>query len=329
MSRAAILARSPARNLTLIDYAPAGTSLLAEVHEGLARSQKSLPPKLFYDARGAQLFQRICTTPAYYPTRTETGILLGNGPQIASALGPDVMVVEPGAGEMQKIRLLLPRVRPRAYVAVDISIEQLQQEAERLAHDFRWLDVTAIGADFADPRLEAALDDDCGRRCLFFPGSTIGNLDPSDARTFLERAARLVRAGGSALVGVDLLKGRAILNRAYNDPQGYTAQFNLNLLERLNREMDADFDLEAFAHRAFFNEGLRRVEMHLVSLRHQDVRVGGKTFTFLPGETIHTENSYKYDAEQFGALAREAGFARSQVWTDANRYFGVFLLSNG
>ncbi len=320
------LAPAP-RNLVEIDLAPRAASLRAEVLGGLSDQPKSLPPKLFYDAHGAWLFTRICATQAYYPTRTETGILLRHAAEIADAVGPAATLVEPGAGDMRKIRLLLPALRPLGYVPVDISIEQLREEARQLAREFPWLAITAIAADFQAPALQRLIAAQRGRRVLFFPGSTIGNFEPEQAAAFLSRARVLLGENGAVLLGVDLQKAVAVLDRAYNDPEGYTARFNLNLLTRLNRELGAQFDPAAFAHRAFYNESAHRIEMHLVSQRTQTVRVGGQQIGFAAGESIHTENSYKYTPAQVRELARAAGFARTLHWSDPAGWFGVFLLS--
>jgi dimethylhistidine N-methyltransferase len=316
------------RNIRIVDLAPAAPSLLAEVVAGLERPHKTLPPKLFYDARGAELFNRICETQAYYLTRTELAILKRYASGIAARVGSDATIVEPGAGDMRKIRLLLPLLRPRHYVPVDISADQLRSEGETLALELPWLQVSAVVADFLTSDLERIGALAGGRRVLFFPGSTIGNFEPDAAEAFLRRARQLVGDGGGALVGVDLRKPKAVLDLAYNDPEGYTAQFNLNILARINRDLGANFDLRTFAHRAFYEPSVGRIEMHLVSLHEQCVAVGERHVHFAPGETIHTESSYKYTPDGFGAMARKAGFAASQMWTDPHALFGVFYLFN-
>jgi dimethylhistidine N-methyltransferase len=315
------------RNLVEIDLEPRAGSLRAEVLAGLSRSPKSLPPKLFYDARGAALFTRICATAAYYPARTETSIYRDAGVDIARQVGPGATIVEPGAGEMRKIRLLLPALRPAAYVPIDISAQQLREEAQLLAREYPALSVVAVAGDFQDPHLDAVIAAQPGPRVLFFPGSTIGNFEPPQALAFLRRARALLGGGGGVLLGVDLEKDAAILDLAYNDPEGVTAQFNLNLLARLNRELAARFDLSAFRHRAFYDASVHRIEMHLVSTRQQAVPVAGRLIAFAEGETIHTENSYKYTPAQVQALARDAGYARCRTWTDPAGWFGVFLLA--
>ena len=328
MHPARTIAPSPApANLSVVDLAPRTSSLLAEVLAGLSQPQKRLSPKLFYDARGAELFNRICLTQAYYPTRTERAILEQHAADIAGQAGTGAVVVEPGAGDMRKIRLLLPALRPQSYVPIDISLVQLLEEAERLAREYPWLEVVAVNGDFNGRELQSMVRPQPARKLVFFPGSTIGNFEPSEAYSFLRRARELVGADGGVLIGVDLHKSTRILERAYNDPEGYTAQFNLNVLARLNREMGADFDLDAFAHRAFYDPRARRIEMHLVSRRQQSVAIAGGDFSFVAGETIHTESSYKYSPEGFAALGREAGFGSYRLWSDEAGWFGVFFLS--
>jgi dimethylhistidine N-methyltransferase len=228
---------------------------------------------------------------------------------------------------MHKIRLLLPGLRPGGYVPFDLARDQLISAGSALAQEFPWLEVVTAHADFSRSALHAAQLPGSGPRVLFFPGSTVGNFDPAEAQAFLAQAREAVGAGGRALIGVDLVKAPALLDSAYNDPQGFTAQFNLNLLARLNREMQADFDLSAFSHRAFYNAPASRVEMHLVSAAHQTVVVTGHRFRFEPGETIHTENSYKYTPGAFLHLATAAGFEPVRWWSDPRQWFGVFLLA--
>lgn len=315
-------------NLGFVHLDQHEASLLDTVRAGLRATRKALPPRLFYDARGAHLFERICRTQAYYPTRTEIGILRAQAVAIADAVGRSRSVIEPGAGDMRKIRLLLDALRPYAYAPIDVSGEQLLSEAQMLAHEFPWLRVRAIEGDFADARLAQQLDTPTDK-LLFFPGSTIGNFTPDEAAAFLARAREIVGPRGKALVGVDLVKDKDVLERAYNDPEGYTAQFNLNLLIRLNRELGTNFDLTAFEHRAFYDTTLRRIEMHLVSRRAQSIRLGNELIRFAAGESIHTESSYKYQPEGFQQLAASAGFAVRERWLDDKRWFGVFLFSGG
>jgi dimethylhistidine N-methyltransferase len=319
-------ARRPA-NVTVISLGSGGEIDADEVIAGLARESKHLSPKLFYDARGSELFNAICKTDAYYPTRTERGILAGHADALAQAVGPDCVVFEFGPGDMSKVRLLLPRLLPSAYFGIDIAEAQLITAAETLAFEYPWLEVFAVCADFG-VELAGQLPLPPGRRrVVFFPGSTIGNFEPDDARAFLGLLARMVRADGGAIVGVDFQKQTALLDRAYNDPEGLTRAFNLNVLTRLNREVGADFDERRFQHHAFYNESLQRVEMYLVSMVSQVVHLAGRPIRFEAGESIHTENSYKYTPQSFAALASEAGFAAHRLWTDARDYFGVYFLS--
>src|SRR5581483_2260468 len=316
------VAYPPPPNLTFVRLDRPTTSILDEVWAGLGADRKWLPARLFYDAAGARLFERISRTEAYYPTRSEIAILTAHAAAIAERVGRHVKVIEPGAGDMRKIRLLLTALRPAAYLPIDVSVEQLIAEARALAHQYAWLRVHAIAGDFNDPALVTSLRGAQGRALLFFPGSTIGNLHPHEAVAFLRHARSLLGAEAKALVGVDLVKDVEVLNRAYNDPEGYTAQFNLNVLARLNRELKTNFDLSAFEHRAFYDASLQRLEMHLVSRRAQSVRLGEQLIRFAPGESIHTENSYKYRGEQFAELAAQAGFPRAQCWQDPKGWFG-------
>lgn len=318
--------RNTPSNLSIVHLDPHEASLLDTVRDGLHAARKALPPRLFYDARGAHLFERICRTQAYYPTRTETAILRAQAVAIAEAVGRSRSVIEPGAGDMRKIRLLLDALRPYAYAPIDVSGEQLQIEAQALAQEYPWLRIRAVEGDFADPRLAQQLDTPTDK-LLFFPGSTIGNLTPDEAVAFLSRARELVGQSGKALVGVDLVKDVDVLEHAYNDPEGYTAQFNLNLLIRLNRELGTHFDLSAFEHRAFYDAALQRIEMHLVSRRAQSIRLGNELIRFAPGETIHTESSYKYRPDDFAHLAARAGLNLRERWLDDKAWFGVFLFA--
>lgn len=317
MSQAA-LRHSPAERGRRLDsgFAPA-------VLAGLRKPAKALPCRFFYDAEGSVLFDRICTLPEYYPTRTETRLLRMHARDIAERMGPDIELIEFGAGSLQKVTILLDSLKtPHAYLPIDISGDYLRAMAARLMGSYPGLSVRPVVGDFTQAlRLPASGT----RRAGFFPGSTIGNLDRDDALAFLRRAASLLEGGG-LLIGVDLVKDPAILHAAYNDAEGITARFNKNILARANRELGADFDLAAFAHYAFYNPAQRRIEMHLMSLARQQVAIGGETFAFGEGETIHTENSHKYTTDGFLALAREAGFTPRDGWTDAEGLFGVYWL---
>lgn len=304
------------------------SAFAAALLDGLARHPRSVPPKFFYDAAGSALFDRICELPEYYPTRTELALLAAHAGEMAQCIGPDADIVEFGAGSSRKIRLLLAALEsPRRFVPVDISGEHLQAAAQRLRIEHPSLDVRPLVADFTRA---FALPPAPGRssrspRIGFFPGSSIGNFAPAEALRFLRRAARMLRGGG-LLVGVDLVKDPAVLHAAYNDAQGVTAAFNRNLLERANRELAADFRPDRFAHYAFYDPVRQRIEMHLVSLARQRVTVCGRRFDFAPGETLHTENSYKFTVEGFRALAARAGFVPGPVWRDREGLFSIHWL---
>ena len=304
------------------DRHPQPADFFKEVIDGLSRRPRRVPPKFFYDEAGSQLFDRICTTPEYYPTRTETRILHDNAHAIAQRVGRDCLLIEPGSGNSAKVRELLGALAPRLYMPVDISKQYLRQSAARLAREYPWLDVRAACADFTAGQALPELPE-TGRRVAFFPGSSVGNFEPAEAQAFLGVMAETVGSGGGLLIGVDLKKDPAILNAAYNDAEGVTAAFNLNLLTRINRELDADFDLDAFAHKAFYNAERGRIEMHLVSLRDQRVRIDGRRFEFSAGESIHTESSYKYTVDEFSTLASAAGFRLEEVWMDPDALFSV------
>lgn len=314
------------RAVRFYDEQPAPATMLEEVLQGLASRPRRIAPKFFYDERGSRLFDAICELPEYYLTRTEMGILESCAGEMACLAGPDATLIELGSGASRKIRLLLEAMRPRRYLGIDISREFLRQSVERLARDYSWLEVHAACADFMQ---DFELPDvaHTGRKLAFFPGSTIGNFELHEAASFLQRVRRLIQPDGALLIGVDLKKDPAILNAAYNDSAGLTAQFNLNLLARLRAELGAEVDPQGFRHRAFYNAVRGRVEMHLVSRRAQDIRLGGQRFHFAPGDGIHTENSYKYSVDEFHALARGAGLRPRQVWLDDGRLFSVHYLS--
>jgi len=295
-----------------------------DVIDGLGQTQKRIPPKYFYDHRGSELFDRICELPEYYPTRTEIGILKSRVREIARLIGPGSVLIELGSGASKKVRLLLEALRPAAYVGVDISREFLLGATGRLARDYPWLRVRAVCADLCAPF--PALEMPAGQRVAFYPGSSIGNFDPDEAVALLKRVRTLVGEGGRLIIGVDLKKDPTILHAAYNDAAGVTAAFNLNLLSRMRRELGARLDPAAFDHHAFYNDEHGRIEMHLVSRRSQQIGINGHRFLLDTGETIHTENSYKYNLDEFGEHGRRAGFATERSWTDAGRLFGVCCL---
>ncbi len=295
---------------------PKGDSFAADVIAGLGAEPKSVPPKYFYDLAGSALFERITLLPEYYPTRCEIGILQDNAPAIASMFPPGCALIEFGSGSSRKARILLSAAATvEAYVPVDISGDFLQQDLAQLKRDLPHLTVHPLVEDFTKP---FAIPGDLAGlpRVGFFPGSTIGNFEPHEAARFLRHIGAVLGPGSLLVVGIDLVKDEATLNRAYNDAEGVTAKFNLNLLARINRELGADFDIAAFEHRAFFNRAFSRIEMHLLSTRRQQVHINGVAIDFRAGETIHTENSYKYTIDSFRALARGSGWSPVEVFTD-------------
>ncbi len=301
-------------------------ALLADALAGLSAPRKTLPCKWLYDAEGARLFEAITRQPEYYPTRTEIGILREQAPAVAAAVGPGATVVEFGPGDGEKAALLLSSLRePAAHVPVDIAPEWLEAAAARVSEAVPGLPVVPVAADFTRGfGLPAGVPQ--GRRLGFFPGSTIGNFEPTDAADLLRRFRTALGPGARLLLGADLVKDPAVLEAAYDDAAGVTAAFNLNLLHRLNRDLGAEFDVSAFRHRAVWNAEEERVEMHLEATRAQRARLGGKEIRFRAGETIHTENSHKYRPERLEALAGAAGWDARAMWTDPGRLFSVWLL---
>ena len=293
-----------------------------DVLEGLCQPRKSLLPKYFYDAAGSRLFERICRLREYYPTRVEVSITRRNLSQIARFAGRRSALLEYGTGEGVKTRLLIEALRPSFYTPVDISEDALARAVASLARAFPRLRIVPVRGDFSRP-LDIPPLPDSARRIVYFPGSTIGNLTPDEAHAFLKMTRAQVGRHGAMIVGVDLKKDANVLHAAYNDARGVTAAFNLNLLARINRELGGDFDLRRFAHYAFYEPTAGRIEMHLVSTEKQTVAIGAHRFSFGRGESIHTENSYKYSIAEFQALAAAAGFRCAKVWTDARRWFSV------
>lgn len=298
-----------------------------DVWAGLSATPKTLPCKYFYDHRGSQLFDAICELPEYYPTRTELQIMRDHAAAMAQACGPNTLLIELGSGSSVKTRLLLDALiawhPPAAYVPVDISGKHLDATAQLLRADYPGIAVTPVHADFTQPFDVPRPAGPAGRRVVYFPGSTIGNFTRARAVPFLATIARIVGPQGALLIGADLKKDPAVLEAAYDDAQGVTADFNLNLLDRINRELGGNFDRRTFAHRAHWNDAEGRIEMYLDSAQAQTVTVAGRPFEFAAGEPICTEYSHKYDLANFAQIAAEAGFAVEQVWTDADRRFSV------
>ncbi len=310
------------------DLHPRLADFHAEVIAGLTSTPKRISPKFFYDRRGSELFDRICELPEYYPTRTETAMLERAADEMAELLGTHCLLIEYGSGSSRKVRPLIDRLTsPAGYLAIDISRDHLLASAETVAAQYPDLDVFAVCADYtAEFDLPPAAIAHAANRAIFFPGSTIGNFSPADAVEFLKLAAIEAGPGGRMIVGVDLKKDPEILHRAYNDSAGVTAEFNRNLLIRINRELGADFDLGLFRHEAFYNSAPGRIEMHLRSLTAHKVRLDDQIVSFERGETIHTENSYKFTVEEFQAIARQAGWRAEMVWTDDRKLFSVHCL---
>jgi dimethylhistidine N-methyltransferase len=322
MSTTALKRREP----RLIDLHPPRADIRADVIDGLGQEQKELSPKYFYDQRGSHLFEDITRLPEYYLTRTEDAIMHAHLPEMARRIGPGAAVIEFGSGTGVKIRRLLKFLEsPVAGVTVEISREHLLTSTRSLATDRPELEVIAVCADFTRP---FALPPISGAQCklVFFPGSTIGNFNPDEAIELLKVMHQVAGPGGGLLIGVDLAKDIPTLEAAYNDSQGVTAAFNLNLLHRINTELHADFDLEAFHHQAVYNQAKGRIEMYLVSQQAQEVHINGKTFAFSRGERILTEHSYKYVLSDFANLVAQAGFEVKQTWTDPQDYFSVQYL---
>lgn len=296
----------------------------AELLAGLRQPQKMLSPKYFYDETGSQLFEQITAQPEYYPTRTELGILRVSAAEIGRALGPNVSLIEFGAGASIKVRVLLDaNDNITVFVPVDISGDHLRDAVAELEADYPRVEILPVAADFTRPFELPTPKRTPDRNIVFFPGSTIGNFSPAAAAGLLRTMRGVAKAGGGLLIGVDLKKDATVLERAYNDAAGLTAQFNLNMLTHLNRRFEADFDVDRFRHRAIYNADAGRIEMHLVSLDRQQFRIAGESFELEDGESLLTECSYKYALDDFRQLAESAGFAVRQVWMDDDALFSV------
>ena len=313
-----------ARTQTPLSDDADNSDFAADVLRGLGGTPKRVPAKYFYDDAGSLLFERITDLPEYYPTRCEMGILREQAAAIAKLIPQGAALVEFGAGANKKARILL-RAAPQlsVYVPVDICGEMIEREAIELRLDFPRLKVLPVTGDITQAFELPAEAKAAPLRVGFFPGSTIGNFEPHEAAAFLRNAAQILGAGAVLFVGVDLIKPAEVLKAAYNDAAGVTAKFNLNLLKRINRELGGTFKLDSFEHHAFYNRERNRIEMHLASLKRQKVKVKGETIDFRAGETIHTENSYKYSVESLAALARGVGWKPLTGWTDANKYFSI------
>lgn len=309
------------------DYRPGRERFLTEVLNGLQKPQKELPSKYFYDKRGAYLFERICSLEEYYIPRTEASIMRADITAMVKLIGSRVLLIEYGCGDCKKVRFLLDHLsEPVAFVPIDISQEQLERAAKKLTSDYSTLEVLPICADYTSSLEVPYPKRNFSRKVVFFPGSTIGNLDSLSASHFLKQVANVLGIGGALLIGVDLKKDVTLLHRAYNDSQRVTAAFNLNLLKRINCELNCDFQVDCFQHYAFYNPKESRIEMHLVSRKEQTVHLGNTAIHFDKDESIWTESSYKYNLDEFREMAAATGLRVERVWTDAREWFSVQYL---
>lgn len=312
-------------NFVFSDLHPRVGNRRLEIVTGLQREHKSIDPKYFYDIRGSELFERITGLPEYYPTRTEREILKRDARAMAEFCGKNCVLIEPGSGSSEKVRLLLGSLKPAAYVPMDISADFLRRSAIQLAEEYPWLKIHAVCADFSNQEKDPEGIPE-GKRVIFYPGSTLGNMKPVDAIDFLRNLGHWLKGDGGVLIGIDMHKSSRILEAAYNDEQGVTALFNLNILNNINSIVGANFDTDQFNHRSFYNEEEYRIEMHLVSKVDQVVELGDAKLKLAQGEAIHTENSYKYTPESFQEVVQAAGFAIRSSWTDEQQLFSVHYL---
>lgn len=314
--------------LTFHNHHPQTESFFEAVVDGLSKASKAIPPKFFYDEIGSRLFDEICEQPEYYPPTVERQMLKDLAEEIASLTGQGRILIEPGAGNLSKVRLILEALQPSVFVPMDISFDYLKRVSAQLARDYPWLPVYATCVDFTHslPVPEEVPD---GKRLLFFPGSSIGNFSRKEAVDFLDLIRATLGPDGMLLIGVDTKKKHDVLHAAYNDEAGVTAQFNLNLLQRMQNELEADLDMEGFEHSAFYNDEAGRIEMHLVSQQNQKLRINGHSFHFEEGESVHTENSYKYSPEEFLKLAAQSRLEAVRHWGDPQALFAVYLLKAG
>jgi len=314
-------------NVTYSDYKPKTGSFRDAVINGLSSDQKFIPAKYLYNERGSRLFDKICEQPEYYPPSVERRMLAQLKEEIASLTGTGRILLEPGAGNAAKVRLILDALRPAAFVPMDISFDYLKSATRKLVKEYPWLPVHAACVDYTHS-LPIPEQVPAGPRLLFFPGSSLGNFDPQEAGDFLAMARDTVREDGMLLIGVDTKKNESLLNAAYNDAAGVTAEFNLNLVHRMRNELDVDCNLDSFEHQAFYNADAGRIEMHLVSKRKQELRINGHRFSLDAGESLHTENSYKYLPEEFISLASSSGFQEIKHWVDSDGLFAIYLFES-
>jgi dimethylhistidine N-methyltransferase len=312
-------------NVTFHDHKPDTLSLYDAVLQGLSKRQKSIPPKFFYDKRGSELFDQICQQPEYYLPTVEQQMLEQYASEIAELTGQGRVLIEPGAGSASKVRLLLDALQPSAFVPMDISFEYLKSSATALAAEYPWLSIRAACVDYTHslPVPDSVPE---GSRLLFFPGSSLGNFSKQEASEFLKLVHNTLGRDGMLLIGIDTKKHHGLLNAAYNDAAGLTAEFNLNLLYRLQNELNAELNPNNFSHKAFYNKEAGRIEMHLISKFKHTLKIEGHQFEFEEGEHLHTENSYKYSPQEFIAMASVQGFQSVRVWLDKQGMFAVYLL---
>ncbi len=315
-------------NVALHNFELSSQEFLGDALAGMRQSQKTVPAKYFYDQRGCDLFDQICELEEYYPTRTELSVIRQNAADIAGCIGPDAMLIEYGSGSSVKTRLVLDALEnPAAYAPVEIARDHLMQTAESLDAAYPEVEILPVCADFTgyfelpEARCSPA------RKIAYFPGSTIGNLETEEACTLLKNMAFVAGDDGGLVLGFDLQKDTSVIESAYNDTAGVTAAFNLNLLHRMNAELDADFDIAKFDHKAFYNKEMHRIEMHVVSLENQQFSIGGETFRMARGETILTEYSHKYSLEGMTSMAADCGMKLEKSWTDPQHYFAVAYFS--
>jgi dimethylhistidine N-methyltransferase len=333
-SRQTLTTESSRKGLRFFDDQPVAENILTEVIAGLSQPNKILPAKYFYDEQGSKLFEAITQLPEYYPTRVEINLLREHHETIAKLLKDDVWLLEYGSGASLKIRLLLQAIRPNCYVPMDISKDFLLASAESLMEDYPWLNVYAACVDYSQPVSLPADMITSAQKLGFFPGSSIGNFSPQEAQIFLHGVRKTLGKDGTMLIGIDLQKDKQILEAAYNDCQGVTAAFNFNILQHINRVLGTQFNVDYFEHKAIYSEEKNRIEMHLVSTMDQIVKISdinaagseSKNITFQTGESIHTENSYKYSKQSFTDLVEGAGFEVQECWSDDKDYFAMFFL---
>jgi dimethylhistidine N-methyltransferase len=311
----------------IVDHEPNIGDFRQGLVDGLSKNPKDIPAKFLYDERGSELFEEICETDDYYPTRTEIGIMETCLDEVSELVGPRARIVEFGAGSGRKTRMFLGALdKPAAYLPIEISKSALRGCAERMRKAFPDLEVIPICADYTEPVELPEPSASTGRTVGYYPGSTLGNFEPDEAAAFLERIHQLCGEDGGLVIGIDLVKDRETLEAAYDDSEGVTEAFTMNILDRANREADANFDRDAFDFEAEWQPENRRVQLRLVSKRAQTVHVGDESFDFEAGELVVTEHSYKFELDQFAALARQTGFTPVETWTDDQEHFSLWYL---